>query len=257
MAQWFIKELSMLTGVSVKALHHYDSIGLLRPSGRTDANYRLYNVDDLQKLRSICALKFLGFSLVDIKRIITAHQNIYTFFLTQKNVLIDQIRNLQQACTALELILSDDALKNTDVNKIVAIIRMFMVKDQIKKWASTFLKNEKHVDVFTKKMVELDAQSDPAAGIAYGNAWETLIEEVDQAIKNGVKADSPKGIAYANRWMNLVNEVWQDNQEVKDALWQAYKEGAIPKKQNAFEMPDIKQEIITFIETAVKTGKLK
>ena len=46
-----VHEVSELTGVSVRALHHYDKIGLLHPSGRTDAGYRLYSDEDLERLQ--------------------------------------------------------------------------------------------------------------------------------------------------------------------------------------------------------------
>jgi MerR family transcriptional regulator, thiopeptide resistance regulator len=53
--------------VSVRTLRYYDRVGLLSPSGRTDAGYRLYSDADLMRLQQILALKFLGFSLEEIK----------------------------------------------------------------------------------------------------------------------------------------------------------------------------------------------
>lgn len=47
MAQWYVKELSKLTGVSVQTLHHYDKINLLAPSVRHANGYRLYSERDL------------------------------------------------------------------------------------------------------------------------------------------------------------------------------------------------------------------
>jgi hypothetical protein len=57
-----IHEFAALAGVTVKALHHYDRLGLLKPS-RTDAGYRVYVDADLERLEEIVALKSLGFSL--------------------------------------------------------------------------------------------------------------------------------------------------------------------------------------------------
>ena len=57
MAQWFVKELSKLTHISVQTLHHYDRIDLLKPSVRLENNYRLYSEKDLFKLQQIIALK--------------------------------------------------------------------------------------------------------------------------------------------------------------------------------------------------------
>ncbi|MEZ4364117.1 MAG: MerR family transcriptional regulator [Kofleriaceae bacterium] len=63
-----IKEVSNLSGVSVRALHHYDELGLLTPSGRTDAGYRLYSDEDLLRLQQILIGRELGMSLEEIRR---------------------------------------------------------------------------------------------------------------------------------------------------------------------------------------------
>ena len=48
-----VKEVSRLTGVSVRALHHYDAIGLLKPTRVTEAGYRLYDDTALRRLQTI------------------------------------------------------------------------------------------------------------------------------------------------------------------------------------------------------------
>ena len=65
-----VKEVSKLTGVSVRTLHHYDAIGLLRPSCLTQAGYRLYDEAALQRLQSILLLRTLRFSLKEICQIL-------------------------------------------------------------------------------------------------------------------------------------------------------------------------------------------
>ena len=50
MNMYMINEISKLTGVSIRMLHHYDKIGLLVPSKRTDSNYRMYSDEDVAKL---------------------------------------------------------------------------------------------------------------------------------------------------------------------------------------------------------------
>ena len=67
MKQWYAKALSELTYVSVRTLHHYDKIGLLKPTLRQSNGYRLYSEKDLLKLQQIIALKFFGFELSQIK----------------------------------------------------------------------------------------------------------------------------------------------------------------------------------------------
>ena len=54
------------TGISVRALHHYEATGLLTPAQRSDAGYRLYGEAELKRLQHIVSLKALGFSLGEI-----------------------------------------------------------------------------------------------------------------------------------------------------------------------------------------------
>ena len=61
-----VGEVCELAGVTVRTLHHYDELGLLSPSARSDAGYRLYSHEDLQRLQEILAWRALGFSLSEI-----------------------------------------------------------------------------------------------------------------------------------------------------------------------------------------------
>jgi DNA-binding transcriptional MerR regulator len=61
-----VGELARSSGLTVRTLHHYDEIGLLKPSVRKEAGYRLYSVDDVGRLHAIQALRHLGLPLADI-----------------------------------------------------------------------------------------------------------------------------------------------------------------------------------------------
>lgn len=65
-----VKEVSNLTGVSVRTLHYYDEIGLLKPSEVNESGYRMYDDSSIDILRNILLFKEIGFSLNDIKKII-------------------------------------------------------------------------------------------------------------------------------------------------------------------------------------------
>ncbi len=67
---YMINEISKLTGVSIRMLHHYDKIGLLIPSKRTDSNYRVYSDEDIARLYQILLFKELEFPLQEIKKIL-------------------------------------------------------------------------------------------------------------------------------------------------------------------------------------------
>ncbi|MBI4320696.1 MAG: MerR family transcriptional regulator [Chloroflexi bacterium] len=65
-----IKKVADLAGLTVRALHHYDHVGLLRPAAQNEAGYRLYAEEDLERLQQILFFRELGFSLRDIKAIV-------------------------------------------------------------------------------------------------------------------------------------------------------------------------------------------
>lgn len=67
-----VKEVSRLTGVSVRTLHHYDTIGLLKPSHITEAGYRLYDDGALQRLQTILLFRALQFPLREIRQLLDA-----------------------------------------------------------------------------------------------------------------------------------------------------------------------------------------
>ncbi len=65
-----VNEVSKLTGISVRTLHYYDEIDLLKPSEITESGYRLYDEDALERLQHIMLFRELEFSLKDIKKIV-------------------------------------------------------------------------------------------------------------------------------------------------------------------------------------------
>lgn len=64
-----VKEVSALSGVSVRTLHHYDELGLLKPAETTEAGYRIYSDENLAGLQQILFYRALGFSLKQIKEV--------------------------------------------------------------------------------------------------------------------------------------------------------------------------------------------
>ena len=62
-----VSQVARLSGVSVRALHHYDEIGLLQPSGRSASGYRLYDDADLERLQQILFFRELEFPLPEIR----------------------------------------------------------------------------------------------------------------------------------------------------------------------------------------------
>ncbi len=84
------------TGVSVRTLHYYEEIGLLKPSGRTPAGHRLYTAADIQRLQQICSLRQLGLSLSSIGDCLTGEQT------DPRQVIGDHLKKVEQERSTLE-----------------------------------------------------------------------------------------------------------------------------------------------------------
>ena len=102
-----VKEVSLLTGVSVRTLHHYDAIGLLTPTRVTEAGYRLYDDTALGRLQTILLFRHLQFPLKEIKAILDSpafdpmealEQQIHLLELQRKHLedLISHARTIYQ-----------------------------------------------------------------------------------------------------------------------------------------------------------------
>ena len=88
-----VKEVSALTGVSVRTLHHYDAIGLLKPARVTEAGYRLYGDGELGRLQTILLFRELQFPLKEIKAILDSPGFAPMAALEQQIKLLELQRN--------------------------------------------------------------------------------------------------------------------------------------------------------------------
>ena len=84
-----VNEVSKITGVSVRTLHHYDAIGLLKPTKVTAAGYRMYDDTAISRLQSILLFRELQFPLKEIKRILDSPNFDPTEALTQQIELLE------------------------------------------------------------------------------------------------------------------------------------------------------------------------
>lgn len=85
-----VKEVSELTGVSIRTLHHYDEIGLLKPTSVTEAGYRLYDDAALEKLHTILLFRELEFPLKEIRQIMESPSFDPTEALEQQIELLEK-----------------------------------------------------------------------------------------------------------------------------------------------------------------------
>ena len=116
-----VGEVASLAGVTVRTLHHYDRIGLLVPSGRSDSGYRLYAYGDLERLREIQLLRELGFGLDAIGRLLDVRAYDRRSALTaQRDLLVERLERTRRIIRGV-----DRALKATAEGKEMDETEMF------------------------------------------------------------------------------------------------------------------------------------
>ncbi len=104
-----VGEVSELAGVTVRALHHYDELGVLSPSARSDAGYRLYSHEDLLRLQEILVWRALGFSLAEIKELLDAPEYERGRALRRQRELVEaELERLGAVADALDLAIAAD-----------------------------------------------------------------------------------------------------------------------------------------------------
>src|SRR4051812_40728627 len=96
---WKVGELAGVTGLTVRTLHHWDEIGLLRPSRRTAAGHRLYADADVTRLQQVTSLRQLGFPLEQIRDLLDRRgipaRQVITLHLEKLREQIELQRALQ------------------------------------------------------------------------------------------------------------------------------------------------------------------
>lgn len=129
-----IGEFAKKSGVTVKTLLHYDKIGLLKPSEKTEAGYRIYCEDDLLKLQQITTLKFIGLSLNEISHILhESGENLENMITIQKKALEEKKKHLQLVIDVFNKA-ENKAKENgfLDANNLIDIIKITNMEKSIK-----------------------------------------------------------------------------------------------------------------------------
>jgi DNA-binding transcriptional MerR regulator len=106
-----VGKVADLAGVTVRALHHYDEIGLLSPSGRTAAGYRNYSDADLDRLQRILLYRELGFSLETIATVVNdPDTDTEAHLKRQCELLTERIEQLQRMVASVDRVMEAKAM---------------------------------------------------------------------------------------------------------------------------------------------------
>ncbi len=212
------REFAKLSGVTVRALHHYDRLGLLKPSRHTRAGYRLYSESDVARLEQIVALKFIGLSLKQIKEVLSRKSLDLASTLQQQRQAIEEKRNrLDLAIKAIQRAENVVAANNQpDWGTFVKIIEVIKMQNDMD-WSKKYYSEEAQEEIAKR------AASIPSAVIEQAQRdWVTLIKEVETAVATHEDPASDHAQALATRWTELLKGFTGGNPEIQAGLNKMY-----------------------------------
>jgi len=182
-----IGELAKRTGVTVRTLHHYDSIGLLSPSARSDAGYRLYHRADIARLHQIQALRRFGMALADIGTYLANPDSRPSAIVDQQIAALT--RQIAQAGALRAQLLSLQAqLAGGE-------------EPELASWLSTLELMTMYDNYFTKEELARLPLFSSGAAIAQ---WEALIAKMKQAMAAAIPASDARAQSLAEQWMTML-----------------------------------------------------
>lgn len=162
---YLIGEFAKITGVTVRTLHHYDEKGLLKPEKDLDSGHRRYKYDDLIQLQKITTFKFLGFSLKEIKKLIT-QKDFQDFLHKQKELMQKKKEETDMILKTIERIMTIyEEFGTVDENIIISSINDVHRKKEQKRWIEESLSERYSVIMDSISSEEEEKLAKQTAGI--------------------------------------------------------------------------------------------
>jgi MerR family transcriptional regulator, thiopeptide resistance regulator len=213
---WKVGVLARRTGLSVRTLHWYDQLGLLRPSRRSPSGHRLYGPADVQRLQQIRSLRHLGFTLGEIKDCLRPGRftpaKVLRLHLAE---LHEQLRRERHLAGRLERLADRlDAAGAVSVDELMTIIEEITMSE-------SYLTPEQLAEVQARGRLLGEAHVK-----AVEAEWPTLIAKVRAELEKGTAPSDPRVQVMARRWKELVDEFTGGNPGIEKALARNYQENA-------------------------------
>jgi DNA-binding transcriptional MerR regulator len=246
-----VGEVAALAHISVRTLHHYDRIGLLRPALHSSGGYRMYGESELLRLQQILTLRYLGFPLKQIGELLDrADFDLVASLRVQRLVLNDRIAELERICAAIgELV--DQRLATGEWNWQLVIEASRAV-------GAGLTRGEGMMDAYytPEQMMRFEEarQTTPPEEIdAIEQGWTTLLAEIRAARAADLDPASAEAASLADRWGELSRRTMRHfSDDLRHAIKANYEQGAFEGDERAPQAADF--AFIERIETARANG---
>jgi DNA-binding transcriptional MerR regulator len=229
-----VGELAALANLTVRTLHHYDSIGLLRPSARSDAGYRLYDRDDVARLHRIQALRAFGMSLADIG-------------LTLDSEAGSPLAIVDRQLAALEMRMAQAARLRNQLLRVRAEL-VSGGTPSLSTWLTTLENTMDMRNVYERYFTKEELERMPLIRNDAARAeWQGMVEQARGLIESQVSPNSDAAKAFALRWLQVF-----ERDTGGDPALQAKMNAMAEREKDAVGMPT---PIMDYVKAAI--GELK
>jgi DNA-binding transcriptional MerR regulator len=208
-----VGELAKRTGLTIRTLHHYDEIGLVRPSLHTEAGHRLYTADDVARLQQVLSLRQLGFALEEIKGCLDrpgfSPLEVIRLHIARLRQQIELQRNLCERLEALATYFQTAGEVSAEVFlqtiEVMSMIENYYTPEQMESFRK---RNEENPDA---------AQQGTAA-------WSELLELYRVEMEKGTDPADPRLQELEKRRQALVNVFTGGDKAIEQNLTRLWKE---------------------------------
>jgi len=236
-----VGELSKRTGISVRTLHHYDKIGLLCPSQRTEAGHRLYADGEIIRLQQIVSLRQLGFSLEEIRDCLAGSDySLHRVVELHVGRLREQIAAQLKLCERLEAL--DRYIRSAGDVSAEEFLQTIQEMIRVEKYYTPEQLEElrQRREVFGEERIR-QAEAE----------WPKLIEQLRAEMDRGADPASEPVQRLAKRWMELVNEFTGGNPGIAKSLSKMWQQEDTIHGMDTREM----REMMGYVSKALAASK--
>ena len=244
-----VSEFAEKAGITVRTLHHYDRLGLLKPSSRTTAGYRLYGDRDFARLQQIVTLKFIGLPLKQIKDLLDRSDlDLKSTLRMQRRLLLDKRLQVEAAIQAIEE--AERSLKSGAAPDLAALKKIIevMERQNSMEWAKKYYSEEAQ-----SKIAERARTWTPELQAKAEQDWKTLISDVESAIAGKVDPAAPEALVLAQRWSELIRSFTGGDSGIQQGLNKIYADQA--SWPSTFARP-FSDEVWQYIKQAMAAHKI-
>lgn len=236
-----IGDIAKKTGLTVRALHHYDEIGLLTPSARSASGFRLYTRDDLEQLQKIKSLQQLGFALQEIAGVLKDKTQSLSLIVNKHlSILTQQVKEQQALIQRLQSLAI--ILEQGNEPSVEGLLETLKVTIMFEKY-------------YTKEQLEQLAERKKSLGNETINhvqqEWQDLFDKFRQLYEKKESVSSTAVQELAKRALELIEVYTGGDHAIKQSLQKMY------EQEGGANILNMDKEVFAYYRSAVDLAEKK